>query len=97
MNCCKQAMPGTGKEGTRFYTKLLGVFPDVKFDLQNIVIGPQGVFEEAHVTATHQGKWLKYEPTGKHIEFEVIILFYGIAKSRNSVANGSIFLDSMNF
>ena len=39
------------------------------------MIGPQGVFEEAHVTATHQGKWLNHEPTGKHIEFEVVILF----------------------
>jgi len=54
---------------------LLKAFPDVKFDLQNIVIGPQSVFEEAHITATHQGKWLNYETTGKHIEFEVIILF----------------------
>ncbi len=94
---CVYELPQTGdawhgKEGaTRFYTELLGAFPDVKFNLQNIVIGPQGVFEEAHVTATHQGKWLNHEPTGKHIEFEVIILFYGIAKSRNSVANGSIF------
>ncbi len=39
------------------------------------MIGPQGVFEEAHVTATHQGKWLNHEATGKQIEFEVIILF----------------------
>ena len=78
---CVYELPQTGnawhgKEGaTRFYTEFLGAFPDVKFDLQNIVIGPQGVFEEAHVTATHQGKWLNYEATGKHIEFEVIILF----------------------
>ncbi len=78
---CVYELPQTGdtwhgKEGaTRFYTELLGAFPDVKFNLQNIVIGPQGVFEEAHVTATHQGKWLNHEPTGKHIEFEVVILF----------------------
>lgn len=65
-----------GKEGaTRFYTELLTAFPDIHFDLQNIVIGPQGVFEEAHVTATHEGDWLNYLATGKHIEFDVIILF----------------------
>jgi hypothetical protein len=26
----------------RFYTELLGALPDVHFDLQTIVIGPQG-------------------------------------------------------
>lgn len=65
-----------GKEGaTAFYNELLSAFPDVHFDLQNIVIGPQGVFEEAHVTATHEGVWLGYEPTGNHLEWDVIILF----------------------
>ncbi len=43
-----------GHEGAaRFYTQLLTAFPDIKFDLTDIVIGPQGVCEEAHVTATH--------------------------------------------
>ena len=65
-----------GKEGaTRFYTDLLTAFPDIHFDLQNIVIGPQGVFEEAHVTATHTGDWLEYKATNQPIEFDVIILF----------------------
>jgi predicted ester cyclase len=65
-----------GKEGaTRFYTDLLSAFPDIHFDLQNVVIGPQGVFEEAHVTATHTGDWLEYKATGQPVEFEVIILF----------------------
>jgi len=64
------------KEGaTNFYLELLGAFPDIHFDLQNIVIGPQGVFEEAHVTGTHEGKWLHLEPTGQHVEFDVVILF----------------------
>jgi predicted ester cyclase len=65
-----------GKEGaTRFYTDLLTAFPDIHFDLQNVVIGPQGVFEEAHVTATHTGDWQEYKATGQPVEFEVIILF----------------------
>ena len=65
-----------GKEGaTRFYTELLSAFPDIHFDLQHIVIGPQGVFEEAHVTATHEGRWLDHPPSGRAIEFEVLILF----------------------
>lgn len=75
-----------GKEGaTRFYTELLTAFPDIHFDLQNIVIGPQGVFEEAHVTGTHQGQWLDYPPTGRAVEFDVIILFpWDMAKEKFS-------------
>ncbi len=45
-----------GHEGAaRFYTELLTAFPDIHFDLEYIVIGPQGVCEEARVTATHAG------------------------------------------
>jgi predicted ester cyclase len=66
-----------GHEGAkRFYTEMLAAFPDIHFDLQNIVIGPQGVFEEAHVRATHAGPWLNFpRPSGKLIEFDVLILF----------------------
>ncbi|MCA1553870.1 MAG: ester cyclase [Chloroflexi bacterium] len=65
-----------GKDGaTRFYTELLTAFPDIHFDLQNIVIGPQGVFEEAHVTGTHNGHWLNTAPTGRALEWNVVIFF----------------------
>jgi len=44
-----------GHEGARrFYTELLGAFPDIHFDLTDIVVGPQGVCEEAAVTGTFQ-------------------------------------------
>lgn len=66
-----------GKNGaTRFYQQLLTAFPDIHFDLQHIVIGPQGVFEEAHVTGTYQNQWLDMPPpSGQRIEFDVIIVF----------------------
>ena len=66
-----------GKDGaTRFYRRLLAAFPDIHFDLQHIVIGPQGVFEEAHVTGTYQEQWMDMpSPEGQAIEFEVGILF----------------------
>ena len=66
-----------GKAGaTQFYTQLLTGFPDIHFDLQNIVIGPQGVFEEAFVTGTYQAQWLDMPaPTRQRIEFAVTILF----------------------
>lgn len=65
-----------GHEGaTRFYTELLAAFPDLHFDLQHIVIGPQGVFEEAIATGAHQGDWQDFRATGKQVRFNVIILF----------------------
>jgi hypothetical protein len=71
--------PGARWEGhagaTQFYLGLLGAFPDIHFDLQQIVIGPQGVGEEAKVTATHMGKWLSYAPSGDKVEFRVVIFF----------------------
>ena len=65
-----------GHEGaTRFYTGLLAAFPDIHFDLQQIVIGPQGVWEEAHVTGTHRGDWLGHTATGRAVDFDVLIYF----------------------
>ncbi len=65
-----------GKEGaTQFYEQLLTAFPDIHFDLQHIVIGPQGVFEEAHVTGTHEAQWLDLPPSGEQVAFNVIIVF----------------------
>lgn len=66
-----------GKAGaTRFYQQLLTSFPDIHFDLQQIVIGPQGVFEEAFVTGTYESQWLDMPPpAGQRLEFYVTILF----------------------
>jgi hypothetical protein len=65
-----------GHEGAaRFYTELLTAFPDIHFDLTDIVIGPQGVCEWARVTGTHTGKWLDHEPTGERLTWNVVILF----------------------
>ena len=65
-----------GHDGARmFYTTFLGAFPDVKFDLTDIVIGPQGVCEEARVTATHEAAWLGVDPTGERLEWSVVIWF----------------------
>jgi SnoaL-like polyketide cyclase len=65
-----------GHEGAaRFYTELLTAFPDIHFDLTSIVIGPQGVCEEAEVTATHQARWLTFEPTGERLTWRNAIFF----------------------
>jgi predicted ester cyclase len=65
-----------GHEGAaRFYTQLLTAFPDIHFDLTDIVIGPQGVCEEARVTGTHANDWLDYPATGERLEWCVVIFF----------------------
>ena len=65
-----------GHEGAaRFYTELLTAFPDIHFDLTDIVIGPQGVCEEARVTGTHQAPWLGAEPTNEFLTWRVVIFF----------------------
>ena len=78
---CRYTVAGTGArwdghEGAaRFYTELLTAFPDIQFSLDYIVIGPQGVCEEAIVTATHQGRWLDNEPTGERLGWRNAIFF----------------------
>jgi predicted ester cyclase len=65
-----------GHEGAaRFYTGLLGAFPDIDFRLTAIVIGPQGVCEEADVSGTHEAAWLGIEPTGERLAWKVTIFF----------------------
>ena len=78
---CVYSVAGTGArweghEGaTRFYTELLTAFPDIHFDLTEIVIGPQGVCEEADVTGTHEAEWLGVPPTGDRLAWKVTIFF----------------------
>lgn len=65
-----------GHAGARqFYLSFLGAFPDVKFDLQDIVIGPQGVMEVTRMTGTHTGEWAGQAATGEQVSTLVVIHF----------------------
>jgi predicted ester cyclase len=65
-----------GHEGaTRFYLGLLSAFPDIDFRLTDIVIGPQGVCEEADVAGTHEAEWLGIPPSGERLAWKVVIFF----------------------
>jgi predicted ester cyclase len=65
-----------GHDGARrFYTELLTAFPDIHFDLTDIVIGPQGVCEEANVTATQRAPWLGAPFEQGRLDWKVIIWF----------------------
>ena len=65
-----------GHEGAaHFYGGLLGAFPDIDFQLTDIVIGPQGVCEEADVTGTHEAEWLGTPPSAERLAWKVAIFF----------------------
>jgi predicted ester cyclase len=65
-----------GHDGARaFYTTFLGAFPDVTFELTDIVIGPQGVIEVADMIGTHWGPWAGIAPTGQPVRLQIIIHF----------------------
>lgn len=79
-DCVYEVVPtGQRWEGhagaAEFYRSFLGAFPDVKFELLDIVIGPQGVIEVAEMTGTNQGAWAAMEPTGRPVRLRVIIHF----------------------
>ena len=65
-----------GHDGAReFYTELFGAFPDNRFALSEIVVGPQGVFEVARLTGTNLGPWAGAPASGLPVSLEVLILF----------------------
>jgi predicted ester cyclase len=65
-----------GHDGARaFYTELFAAFPDNRFELTEIVVGPQGVFEVATLTGTNVGPWGGAPPSGLPVSLEVLILF----------------------
>ena len=65
-----------GHDGARrFYTELFAAFPDNRFALTEIVVGPQGVFEVATLTGTNQGPWAGAPASGLPVALQVLILF----------------------
>ena len=65
-----------GHSGVRaFYSELFAAFPDNRFELTDIVVGPQGVFEAARLTGTNLGPWAGVPASGLPVALEVLILF----------------------
>lgn len=70
-------------DGARqFYLSFLSAFPDVKFAMSDIVIGPQGVFEVTEMTGTHRGEWAGMAPTGRTVRLQIVIHFPWDPKSQ---------------
>lgn len=79
-DCVYEVVPSgqrwDGHDGARdFYRELFGAFPDDRFALTDIVIGPQGVFEVATLTGTNLGPWAGATPSGLPVRLRIIIHF----------------------
>jgi steroid delta-isomerase-like uncharacterized protein len=65
-----------GKDEIRqFYHMLWTAMPDVKLDLRTRVADEHYVVEESHVHGTHTGPLFGIPPSGRHIEFDLVIYF----------------------
>jgi predicted ester cyclase len=82
-----------GHDGARaFYSELFAAFPDNAFELTDIVIGPQGVFEVATLTGTNLGPWAGADPSGLPVRLRILILFPWHAKA-DRFGGETIFFD----
>ncbi len=86
-----------GHEGAReFYTTFLTAFPNVRFDLIDIVIGPQGVIEVTQMSGTHRGPWAGLDPTRKRVSVPIVIHFpWNVAAGK--FAGEKIYFDTAEF
>src|SRR4029453_14528034 len=78
--CAYEVVPSglrwEGHAGARaFYTELFAAFPDNRFGLTDIVVGPQGVFEAVVLEAPPRGCFAAPEPTNRPVRLELSILF----------------------
>jgi predicted ester cyclase len=78
--CVYQIVPTgqrwNGHDGAReFYGELFAAFPDNRFSLTEIVVGPQGVFEVATLTGTNVSPWAGTPASGLPVSLQVLILF----------------------
>jgi steroid delta-isomerase-like uncharacterized protein len=65
-----------GKDEIReFYQGLWTALPDVKLDLRSRVADEHYVVEESHVRGTHTGPLFGIPPSGRYIEFDLVIYF----------------------
>lgn len=65
-----------GKDEIRqFYHMLWAAMPDVKLDLRSRVADEHYVVEESHVHGTHSGPLFGIPPSGRYIEFDLVIYF----------------------
>jgi steroid delta-isomerase-like uncharacterized protein len=61
------------KEGTlEFFRYLLTAFPDMRMDIDDLIVSDDKAVARATATATHQGEFVGVPPTGAHVQMQLI-------------------------
>ena len=55
-----------------FFRMYRAAFPDLRFDLEDVVAGGDKVVARARATGTHQGELMGIPPTGKDVDVQLI-------------------------
>jgi steroid delta-isomerase-like uncharacterized protein len=61
------------KEGARqLFNILVGAFPDLRFDIEDIIESGDKVVARARITGNHKGDFFGVAPSGKRVDVEAI-------------------------
>jgi steroid delta-isomerase-like uncharacterized protein len=61
------------KEGARqLFNTLVGAFPDLRFDIEDIIESGDKVVARARVTGNHKGDFFGIPPSGKRVDVQAI-------------------------
>jgi steroid delta-isomerase-like uncharacterized protein len=64
-----------GREAFKTYNeRYLAAFPDLEYDIQDLIAEDDRVVFRARMRGTHEGEFMGFEPTGKHFDAEGIII-----------------------
>jgi steroid delta-isomerase-like uncharacterized protein len=64
-----------GREAFKTYNeRYLAAFPDLQYDIQDIIAEDDKVVFRARMRGTHEGEFMGFEPTGQRFDAEGIII-----------------------
>jgi steroid delta-isomerase-like uncharacterized protein len=70
-----EEIPGLAatKEGAlEYFELLLAAFPDLRMDVEDLLVDGDKAVARVRITATHAGEFMGVPPTGKHVEIQLI-------------------------
>jgi steroid delta-isomerase-like uncharacterized protein len=65
-------LPPTKDGMLEFFRLLLGAFPDLRMDVEDLIARDDKTVARVTVTATHQGEFMGVPATGKRVEIQLI-------------------------
>lgn len=65
-------LPATKDGMLEYFGLLLSAFPDMRLDVDDLLVDGDKTVARVSVTATHDGEFMGVPPTGKHVEMQLI-------------------------